>query len=306
MISPNNEPSPDLNHLPQSHPEVAKHYVSFTLRDHVVDGIGRGSAKDLMFRPNASFHPIREVKQDGKVCKLSFDRPLMEINRSLSEQEILDLLRSLRLGVRECALGQQLYLYPGLESFGFNLAGDLRIAFVNVRPKYRFVDYNTQHMSVLAFFELLKAFCPKTWKRIEPRSSHIMTLAALEANLTGPTMFSRFRSFIRVIMVLALIGFISSIPIALFGPASMREPLKEVLHPIFKHLSQTLSPTEAKQDESEMPKSEAINVLVPDQDKEAKPLRESRGSADQDLKVPTSESKPETKAETGTKAETQQ
>ena len=112
MISPNNEPILELHNEPQSRPEVTKHSVSFTLGDHVVDGIGRGSAKDLMFRPNASFHPIRDVVQNGRECQLHFDRPLMEINRSISEREVLNLLRSLRLGVRECALGQQLYLYP--------------------------------------------------------------------------------------------------------------------------------------------------------------------------------------------------
>ena len=258
MISLNNEPSAELEQVPQSRPEVKKHSVSFTLNDHIVDGIGRGSAKDLMFRPNASFHPIRDVKQDGRVCQLSFDRPLMEVNRSLSEREVLNLLRSLRLGVRECALGQQLYLYPGLESFGLSLSGDLKIAFVNVRPKNRFIDHNTQHMSVLAFFELLKAYCPRAWQRIEAQSSQIVTLASLEAHLIGPSLSSRVRALARAIFILAFITFVSSIPIALYGPPSMRDPLREVLHPIFNVLSQHLSPEPSPH--SEQPHPSGVDV----------------------------------------------
>ena len=288
MISPNNEPSPDLPQRPQSRPEITKHSVSFTLRDHIVDGIGRGSAKDLMFRPNASFHPIREVKQDGRTCTLSFDRPLMEINRSLSEREILHLLRSLRLGVRECALGQQLYLYPGIESFGFNLSGDLRIAFVNVRPKYRLNDYNTQHMSVLAFFELLKTCCPNTWQRIEPNSSHIVTLAALEAHLIGPSILSRFRSFFRGVLILAMILFMSSIPIALFGPPAMKDPLREILHPIFKQLSHHLSPTDSMQTRTSTSEDQL------DQGVDAQPNVEPSSRKDH---TSADEMKPEAKAE---------
>ena len=238
----NHEPSVGQALNPQSRPDVQRQQISFSLRDHLVDGIGRGSAKDLMFRPNASFHPIREVKRTGDQCELHFDRPLMELRRSVSEREVLTLLASLRLGVRECALGQELYLYPGLESFGLSSSGDLKMALINVRPKHRLVDHTLQQMSVEAFFELLKGHCPKTWARIAPHSERIVTLAALEAHLTGPTVMSRFTRFIRTLILLGIILFFCSIPIAMFGPPSMREPLREVLYPIFTRVSELLSP----------------------------------------------------------------
>lgn len=244
MTSPNNDSNLE-DTLAQSYPEVQRHQISFSLQDHVVHGIGRGSAQDLMFRPNASFHPIREIKRTSDSCELHLDRPLMTLSRAVSEREVLILLKSLRLGVRECALGQELYLYPGLESFGVNLSGELKMVLINVRPKHRLKNHTIQQMSVYAFFALLKNHCAKSWARIEPHADRIVTLAALEAHLTGPTVFSRLRRLVRTLALLIIIAFLTSIPIAMFGPPSIRDPLREVLHPVFTEVSQLLSPAQA-------------------------------------------------------------
>lgn len=230
----------------QSRPQVTEYDAQFTLSDHIVDGVGRGSLSDLSFRPNATFHPVREVKVDRETCLITFDKPLQSLNRSLSKPELLLLLKNLRSGVRECALGQQLYLYPGIEAFGMTQQGDICFTLINVRPRYSNQDHSTQKMSVLAFFELMKVACPSGWRAVEGKQDRINTLAALEVALEGSSLLTRIAKVIRFTLISALVLTLAAVFIGLFGPPELREPLREWAHPHLVALSEHLSPESAK------------------------------------------------------------
>ena len=55
----------------QSSPELTDLSAVISLADHMISGVSEGSLSDSGFRPNASFHPIREVHLSGEQCELT-------------------------------------------------------------------------------------------------------------------------------------------------------------------------------------------------------------------------------------------
>lgn len=226
----------------QSKPVITQDQAEFTLNDHIVDGVGRGSLSDLSFRPNATFHPVREVIADGKRCVITFDKPLQTFNGSLSKTEVLILLKNFRAGVRETALGQQLYLYPGVEAFGMGASGDLCFALINVRPRYALAEYSTQKMSVIAFFELMQAYSPQGWKVVRDQTDKINTLAALESALEGISLWRRIIKLTRILVAVFLVLSCVVVGLAFLGPPEIKEPIRARLYPWLSALSEALAP----------------------------------------------------------------
>ena len=150
---------------------------------HNIDGVNQGSLSDLQFRPNASFHPIREVNLDQDHCILLFDRPIRRVDRSVSRDEVLLLIHSIRRGERELALGQAVYLYPSVEAFGLSSQGKLRIVLRNCRPKGRYEKAGRERITVLAFLQLIEAHAPQLWVTLSPISHQLSNIQQLEEAL---------------------------------------------------------------------------------------------------------------------------
>ena len=192
-----------------------------------LDGVGRGSAQDLTARPNAAFHPIREVELSKEGCLLQFAKPIETLNRRLSIEEVLILLELIRTGQRDRLHGQELYLYPGIESFAINAeTQQVAVVLKNVRPKDRFTNLKNNQLSVLAFLELIEAHCPSGWKRVQHRTHEILTLSGLRDQLV-------MRSWLQNIKTLFVVGvwtlialIIATIPATFFAPPAIREPLQ--------------------------------------------------------------------------------
>jgi hypothetical protein len=192
-----------------------------------LDGVGRGSAQDLTARPNAAFHPIREVELSKEGCLLQFEKPIERLNRRLSIEEVIILLELTRTGQRDRLHGQELYLYPGIESFAINAeTQQVAVVLKNVRPKERFTNLKNNQLSVLAFLELIEAHCPSGWKRVQHRKHEILTLSGLRDQLVMRSWLQNIRTLfvVGVWAVLSLI--IASIPATFFAPPVISEPLQ--------------------------------------------------------------------------------
>lgn len=235
----------------QTTPQITENKAVITLADHVISGVKEGSLSDLQFRPNASFHPIREVLLKTDRCELIFDRPIRRIDRPVEASELLLLIQNIKRGERDLALGQDLYLYPGSEAFALSPHGELRIVLRNLRPSIRYHDSGQERVSLIAFLTLIKEHSPSLWQEISPHQHKLENLNQLEALLQSSTILQRLGRFIWRLCLYALFLWLISIPIAAFGPPQIREPLKRFYHPVFERLTELMSPTH--QDQSGIP-----------------------------------------------------
>lgn len=258
-------PSPidhqDHDSVKQSKPHVEHLFAQITLVDHHVDGIKRGSLSDLQFRPNASFHPIRDIDFDQIQCKLTFDKPLKKIDRTLRSKEVIALIAHIRRGERELAIGQHFYLYPSEQAFGLSQNGELRIVLRNIRPRYLHSKLTESQLTVLALLNLIKSHCPNLWHQVEKKADTIKTLSMLHDSLTTSPVYQKIGRFIwRTTMYLILLWLLS-LPIAAFGPPTLKEPLRPYYYPLFKRLTEILEPAAPiLDDQQKRPKTSPLPV----------------------------------------------
>ena len=248
-------PSPidhqDNDSMVYSKPQIDHLCAQISLADHQVDGIKRGSLSDLQFRPNASFHPIREVQFDHTQCTLTFDKPLKLIDRRLKPKEIIALIAHIRRGERELAIGQHFYLYPSEQAFGLSQTGELRIVLRNIRPRHLHTEVTQSQLSVLALLKLIEYHCPNLWHQVGKEAHKIKTLSMLQDNLTTSPTYKRLGRFIWRTAVYLIFLWLISLPIAAFGPTTLKEPLRPYYYPLFKRLTDILEPVHPVQDHQE-------------------------------------------------------
>ena len=236
----------------QSSPELTDLTAVILLADHMISGVSEGSLSDLQFRPNASFHPIREVHLSSEHCELTYDRPLRDIDRPINAGELLLLIQNIKRGERDLALGQDLFLYPGSEAFGLSQHGELRIILRNIRPKIRYHDCGQERLSLIAFLKLIEDHSPRLWNEISPKRHQLENLNQLEEVLQGSTFVKRLSRALWRLCLYALFLWLISIPVAAFGPPQLREPLKRIYYPVFERLTELMSPV----NETELPEGQ--------------------------------------------------
>ena len=227
----------------QSKPKIDHVKAQFSLSDHLVDGIKQGSLSDLQFRPNASFHPIREVQFDQSQCMLNFDKPLKLIDRKLKATEVIALIAHIRRGERELAIGQQFYLYPSEQAFGLSQNGELRIVLRNIRPRYLYTEVSQSQLNVIALLKLIENHCPSLWLQVSKEAHKIKTLSILQDRLTASHAYKKIGRFLWRATVYLVFLWLLSLPIAAFGPPTLKEPLRPYYYPLFKRLTEILEPT---------------------------------------------------------------
>ena len=259
----------------QSQPKLHDQSALITLRDHFVTGVSEGSLSDLQFRPNASFHPIREIDLKTDQCELIFDRPIRGIDRPIKADELLLMIQNIKRGERDLALGQDLFLYPGKEAFCLSQHGELRILLRNIRPKLTYHDCGQERLSLIAFLALIEEHSPRLWDSVAPRRHQLENLNQLEELLQGSTLIKRVSRALWRLCLYALFLWLITIPIAAFGPPKIREPLKELYHPVFERLADLMSPVK-----TELPPKEQVPLKGQSNSPEQKASTTDAGPAD--------------------------
>lgn len=240
MTSPTEYPS--LESPTQHQPMVNERSAEVSIADHHIDGIGQGSLSDLQFRPNASFHPIREVQFDRTQCTLLFDRPIKPINRTLHPKEVIALIEHIRRGERELAVGQKFYLYPSKLAFGLSQTGELRIVLRNIRPRHLHTNISQSQMSVIALLNLIESHCPKLWYSLSRDVHKIKTLTMLQEALHSSSALLKATRLLWRGLIYLIFLWLLSLPVAAFGPPQLRDPLRSYYHPFFHRLTELLTP----------------------------------------------------------------
>jgi hypothetical protein len=199
-----------------------------------VEGVGRGNLDSLRFRPFADFHPVERVELSAERCELIYERPIQSLHtrRSVSLDEVITLTRQLIEGKRRAVGGQPLYLYPGLEAFGLDPSNSrLRFRLINVRPKARFKASSHDQLSVEALCVLMEALCPAGWQRVASKRAQLQTPEGLLRLLEPSGAWRAAWGVARFTLASALLLTFLSVPLAIWGPAEVSEPLQEVMMP---------------------------------------------------------------------------
>ena len=214
--------------------------VSIPLDSYKIEGVGSGSLSDVVFRPNASFQKCKTpIFDEGKRLTISYIKALLPINRNLQVEEILTLLRAVLDGHKIRSENQVLYVYPGLEAFGIDaLTHKPRIGLINVRPLDRYTTHSHDLLSVEAFLKLIQVHCPSGWKKIEHQIDHIRSLYLLDEALSEGS-WSLKKGLSRLFWLFVFI-LIMSIPISIWGPPSVKEPILNLYQRGFNQLQMQL------------------------------------------------------------------
>lgn len=192
-----------------------------------IDGIGQGSVDDIKYRPNASFHAIQEITLSPEGCKITYTKSLKPLERNLKFIEMIRLIQDTRMGQRDRALGQEFYIYPGIESFATTVdSQQVHIVLRNIRPLQKYQNYKAAQLSVEAFLQLIEHKCPSAHKKIQGRRHEIMTLAGLENMLSDISWWDRLRTTIQWVFNSIIFLILLSIPTSIWGPSELKDPLQ--------------------------------------------------------------------------------
>ncbi len=120
-----------------------------------IEGIEDDFLEDLKYRPNRYFHPVESLSLDENYLTITYQRPISPLERKkVSLQQINQLLEAVIDGYDKLPPNQVFYLYPGLEAFGEDSRGNIRICLINVCPNTA-RELSPQEKSVQAFKELI-------------------------------------------------------------------------------------------------------------------------------------------------------
>jgi hypothetical protein len=193
-----------------------------------VDGIGQGSVDDIKYRPNASFHAIQDIALSTEGCKITYTKALKPLERNLKFVEIIRLIQDTRMGQRDRALGQEFYIYPGIESFATTVdSQQVHIVLRNIRPLQKYQNYKAAQLSVEAFLQLIEHRCPSARKKIQGRRHEIMTLAGLENMLSDISWWDHLRTTSKWVFNSIIFLILLSIPTSIWGPSELKDPLQQ-------------------------------------------------------------------------------
>lgn len=216
--------------------EEARHIIP--LSHYLVEGVGRGNIEGLKIRPFADFHPVERIHLSTEFCEVHYAKPLrpLQDRRVVRLDEIINLTRQLVEAKRRRVADQRLYLYPGLEAFGIDPSCNrIRFRVINVRPTERFRVSSHDQLSVEALCLLIELYCPDGWALIRSKRTDINTLETLLQLIDRRRSLSTLWSFIKGLFVFSMLMIFLSVPLAIWGPDLISQPLSELMLPRVNH-----------------------------------------------------------------------
>ena len=229
-------PSLEGLHVPTLSLSESGHVIPMS--GFIIEGVGRGNIEGLRARPFADFHPVERVELSADRCEVSYAKPLrpLQDRRHVRLDEVVNLTRQLIEAKRRLVADQRLYLYPGLEAFGVDPSCNrLRFRVINVRPEGRFRVSSHDQLSVEALCVLMESYCPEGWALIKARRASINTLEGLYALIDRRRGLSTAWALLKLLFVGASLGAFLSVPLAIWGPESVSEPLSDFMMPRVLH-----------------------------------------------------------------------
>jgi hypothetical protein len=225
---------PSLDSLSEPKLSIGEQGHEVPLSHYFVEGVGQGNIEGLKMRPFADFHPVDRVELSAERCEVSYLKPLrpLQDRRVVRLDEVVNLTRQLIEAKRRLVADQRLYLYPGLEAFGVDPSCNrLRIRVINVRPKERFRVSSHDQLSIEALCLLLELYCPEGWSIVRSKRASLNTLEALLSLIDSRSALSSLLMLTKGLFVLSSLAVFFSVPLAVWGPDSVSEPLRDVMLP---------------------------------------------------------------------------